>query len=138
METYIPTPTDVGHELFGEMFFVQRGTQSAVLDTLLYVLKVPKATLAKMTGLTRARIGHYANLGGPIPQQRQEQLYFILRNITAAWHEDWLAVCDRPGDFGDRMVPETLPIAENILALCHVVLKHYEEEQKKRLEEPAD
>ena len=43
--------------------------------------------MAKVTGLTRGRIGHYLNLDEPVPEDRERQFYELLRDITQGYEE---------------------------------------------------
>ena len=121
-ETYIPTPTEIGHDLVGHLIFFGGKNRPVLLATLLYLVGVSKADLAKMTGLTRGRINHYANYGDPVPDGREFQFYHILRNIVEAWERDLAALDERPEDFEASLVPEAVPVARAIVTACRKVL----------------
>ncbi len=129
MEAYVPTPSEVGLELIRDLVFGGGRKRSAILDTLVYVVGVSKAKLAKMTGLTPVRIGQLVQRRDPVPANREKEFYFILRTITETW-EKHLAVIDGLSDEGkERVTPETVPVARAILTACRKVLRDYEKAQ---------
>ena len=121
-ETYVPTPSEIGVSILGYLLFGVGNKQKkcAVLETLLYVLHVPKATLAKMTGLTRARIGQFHD--EPVPDFREEQFYTILLNMTDAMEENLNSLEEKQEHLDAEVKPETVPLARAIIKTCRKVL----------------
>ena len=128
-EAYVPTPSEVGLELIRDLVFGGSPQRPAILDTLVYVVGVSKAKLAKMTGLTPVRIGQLVQRRDRVPANREEQFYLILRTITETWEKD-LAAIDGLSDEGkERVTPETVPVARAIVTACRRVLRDCEKAQ---------
>ncbi len=126
--TFIRTPNQLGRKSVGALLVRSGPHIPVVLHTLINVAGASKADLAKMTGLTRGRIGHYLNLDEPVPEDRERQFYESLRAITEAY-EEILAMLDRdPEIFLEEkpLVPEAVPVALEIVKACRKVLANYE------------
>ncbi len=125
MDRNISTSGGIGHELIGELIFHGGPGQCAVLNTLLYVLRVPKAEVARATGLSRGRVNHY-EYGQPVPQHQQLQLYAWLRSLTEEFEENLTALDERPEEFEAGLVPEAVPVARAMVKACRKVLADFE------------
>ena len=123
-ETYVPTAEDVGDNRLQEILWQRFDDSRKVLNTLLYVVGVSQATLAKMTGLTRARVGHYAKYGEPIPLHRQKQFCDILRGVVAKWESQFVYVDKEPE--AHPLWPEMVPVMREMLKACKLVLAAHE------------
>ena len=128
-ETNVGMPTDVGYVRFREIALCNGPDRPprAILYTLIYVFGISRAEVAEMTGLTRSRIGHYLYYGDPEPEQRQGQLYGVLKGITEAFEEKLAEIDLRPQDFEDALVPETLPVVRAMVDASRKVLADFDE-----------
>ncbi len=128
-EAYVPTASEVGLELIRDLVFGGSPKRPAILDTLVYVVGVSKAKLAKMTGLTPVRVGQLVQRRDPVSANREEQFYLILRTITETWEKDLAAIDGLSDKRKERVTPETVPVARAILTACRKVLRDYEKAQ---------
>ncbi len=128
-EAYVPTAREVGLEIIADLVFGGSPKRPAILDTLVYVVGVSKAKLAKMTGLTPVRVGQLVQRRDPVPANREEQFYFILRTITETWEKDLAAIDGLSDERKERVTPETVPVARAIVTACRKVLGDYEKAQ---------
>ncbi len=79
---FIVTPNTLGKMLVGDLILKKGPQLPGVLHALINWAGASRANVAKMTGLTRGRIGHYLQLYEPVPEDRERQFYEILHDIT--------------------------------------------------------
>ncbi len=126
----VVTPNTLGKMLVGNLVLRKGSHIPVVLHTLIYVAGASKADVAKMTGLTRGRIGHYLHMEKPVPEDRERQFYEILRDIIEGYEEN-LTMFEAEFfhaemDMDVVPVPEALPVAREIIKACRKVLADYE------------
>ncbi len=126
----VVTPNTLGKMLVGNLVLRKGSHIPVVLHTLIHVAGASKADVAKMTGLTRGRIGHYLHLYEPVPEDRERQFYEILRDITEGYEEN-LTMFETEFfhvemDMDVVPVPEAVPVAREIIRACRKVLANYE------------
>ncbi len=119
--------------LVGKLVLRKGSHIPVVLHTLIYVAGASRADVAKMTGLTRGRSGHYLHLDEPVPEDRERQFYEILRDITEGYEEN-LTMFEAEFfhaelDMDVVPVPEAVPVAREIIKACRKVLADYEAAQ---------
>ncbi len=129
-EAYVPTAREVGLEIIADLVFGGSPKRPAILDTLVYVVGVSKAKLAKMTGLTPVRVGQLVQRRDRVSTNREEQFYSILRTITETREKDLPAIDGLSDKRKERVTPETVPVARAILTACRKVLGDYEKAQR--------
>ena len=129
-EAYVPTAREVGLEIIADLVFGGSPKRPAILDTLVYVVGVSKAKLAKMTGLTPVRVGQLVQRRDRVSTNREEQFYSILRTITETWEKDLAAIDGLSDKRKERVTPETVPVARAIVTACRKVLGDYEKAQR--------
>ena len=127
---FIVTPNTLGKMLVGDLVLKKWPQLPGVLHALIHVAGASRANVAKMTGLTRGRIGHYLHLREPVPEDRERQFYEILRDITEGDEEN-LTMFEAEFfhaemDMDVVPVPEALPVAREIIKACRKVLADYE------------
>ena len=137
---FVLTPRQLGR--FRAVRLLHRNCPAA-LHALIYVAGISRADVAKATGLTRGRIGHYLNRNDPVPEDRERQLYELLRDITQGY-EDALADDKEwyPENNPDLIDPslfdgdvrDAMPIVRNIVKVCRRVLADYEAAQHLKAE----
>ncbi len=118
-------PYIFGHDLADRLMLRGAVAQDrAVLDTLLNIVGMPPADIARHIGLTRGRIGHY-QAGDPVPAQRQQQLYFVLRGVTEALEGHCTALAASP-EFKGALSRKGTHVAWAIIKACRETLAEYE------------
>ena len=124
-EARIPTAVEVGLQKIGYLLFSKNEDDriSLSLQTLLHVLGVSKADVAKMTGLTRVRIGQFDG-GADIPSARRSQFNKILQDIVGVFEDQLDYVKNDPeAKSNSSLIKEMVPATEAILKICHNTLK---------------
>ena len=131
-ETYPKIPHDVGSARFGSLAMLNSESRPdlVMLHTLVYLVGISRADVAELTGLTRSRIGHYLNYAEPVTEQRQRQLYFVLKTIIEAFEENLAAVEADPEKVRVCLVPETLPVVRAIIEASRKALADFEAAEK--------
>ncbi len=126
-ETYVNMPRDAGNARFGNLAMLksESRTDLVMLHTLIYLVGISRADVAKLTGLTRSRIGHYLNYAEEVPKGRQRQLYFVLEGIIKAFEENLAAVEADPEEVEACLVPETLPVVRAIVEASRKALADF-------------
>ncbi len=127
---FILTPNTLGKMLVGDLVLRKGPHIPGVLHALIHVAGASRANVARMTGLTRGRIGHYLHLDEPVPEDRERQFYEILRDITEGYEEN-LTMFEVEFFHGEMdmdvvPVPETVPVAREIIKACRKALTDYE------------
>ncbi len=127
---FIVTPNTLGKMLVGDLVLKKGPYIPGVLHALIHVAGTSSADVAKMTGLTRGRIGHYLHIDEPVPEDRERQFYEILRDITEGYEEN-LTMFEVEFFHGEMdmdvvPVPETVPVAREIIKACRKALTDYE------------
>ncbi len=126
----VVTPNTLGKMLVGDLTLRKGSHIPGVLHALIHVAGASSADVAKMTGLTRGRIGHYLHIYEPVPADRERQFYEILRDITKGYEDNLIML--EAGFFHTEMdmdvvpVPEAVPVAREIIKACRKVLANYE------------
>ncbi len=127
---FILTPNTLGKMLVADLVLKKGPHIPGVLHALVHVAGASRANVAKMTGLTRGRIGHYLHLYEPVPEDRERQFYEILRDITEGYEEN-LTMFEAEFfhvemDMDVVPVPEAVPVAREIIRACRKALAGYE------------
>ena len=127
---FIVTPNTLGKMLVGDLVLKKGPHIPGVLHALIHVAGTSSADVAKMTGLTRGRIGHYLHIDEPVPEDRERQFFEILRDITEGYEEN-LTIFEAEFfhaemDMDVVPVPEALPVARETIKACRKVLANYE------------
>jgi len=125
---FIVTPNTLGKMLVGDLILKKGPQLPGVLHALIHVAGASRANMAKMTGLTRGRIGHYLHLYEPVPEDRERRVYETLRDITEGYEENLTMFEGQPEFFHVEMdlVPEAVPVAREIVKACRKALANYE------------
>ncbi len=126
---FIVTPNTLGKMLVGNLVLRKGPHIPGVLHALIHVAGASSADVAKMTGLTRGRIGHYLHMDKPVPEDRERQFYEILRDITEGYEEN-LTMFEAEffhAEMGMVVVPvpEAVPVAREIIKACRKALANY-------------
>jgi hypothetical protein len=130
--SFVVTPSELGHILAIELLSKKGPHVSTVLHALIYVAGVSRAHVAKGTGLTRGRIGHYLNLNEPVPEGRERQFYELLHDITQGYERALTEVDEVWEDLSDSsigLVPAAVPVVREIVKACRKALADYEAAQ---------
>ncbi len=122
-EQYIPTPQEVGHKICGNLIFSNYEGMSLALHALLYIVGVSSSDVAKMTGLSRSRIGQYGGRCVPVPAHRAYQFHYILKGVVESFEENLSALKKDPKSFKAALVKGAVPAAQSIVAVCRGVLE---------------
>ncbi len=125
---FILTPNTLGKMLVGDLVLRKGPHVPGVLHALIHVAGASSADVAKMTGLTRGRIGHYLHIYEPVPADRERQFYETLRGITEEYEEDLAMLDGDPENFLQEksLVLEAVPADREIVNTCRKVLTNYE------------
>ncbi len=133
-------PNQFGSMQIGHLLMRRGPHVSILLHTLIYVAGVSKADLARETGLTRGRIGHYLNLDEPVPEDREQQFFEILCGMMEVF-EETLERIDQDQEFfleEMHLVPEAVPVAREIVKVCHNVLANFAAAHQSKDDADAD
>ena len=121
------TPRRLGRSLAVQKFHKKWKHLPPVLHTLIFIAGVSRADVAKVTGLTRGRIGHYLNLREPVPDDRERQFYELLHDITEGYEA---ALTDLDLNLvhlnEPRLVRAAVSVVREIVKACHTALADYE------------
>ncbi len=130
---FVLTPRQLGRFLAVQKIYKKWIHVPAILHALIYVAGVSRADVAKVTGLTRGRIGHYLNLNEPVPEGRERQFYELLHDITQGYERALTAFDEVWEDLSDSpigLVPAAVPVVREIVKACHIALDDYEAAQQ--------
>ena len=103
----------------------ERPKYSLSLHALVNVLGISISDVARCVGLTRARIGHFLNLGSPVPMRRRIEFNNILREALRNY-EDSIEYFEsgRCGpDMASDVLPGGLDAAKAVLKVCSELLE---------------
>lgn len=126
----VVTPNTLGKMLVANLVLRKGSHIPGVLHALIHVAGASSADVAKLTGLTRGRIGHYLHIHEPVPEDRQRQFYEILRDITEGYEKNLTMFeaefLHAEMDMDVVPVPDAVPVAREIIKACRKVLADFE------------